>query len=151
MFARRPKAEELRGEKRIVVNRMKFIIRRINPLLDFPDGKMPMVFTSFISRRPEDPNQQLSPDQINKLRDDIGMVIRAGVVDPPLVPPEKANEGITVDDIFRDMETARKLYFEIMVHALNRFTGFRGVFFSMRIRHLLFTAFRDCMGSLQLT
>jgi len=80
--------------------------------------------------------------------------VQAGLVKPELVPVGKGDQrgkedGITVDDIFRDEDLAIKLYIEILAHSLNRFKGMRGLFFSIRIKHLLSTEWRKSMENYQ--
>jgi hypothetical protein len=142
-FRRTPTIEKLRDYKRVRVCGMAFTIRRINPLVDFPDGKMPMIFTSFISRRKVDPAELATPEKLAALHADMGAVIMAGVVDPPIVPAEKSAAGITVVDLFRIAELGYKLYFEVMNHSLNQFSGWRRLFFSIKTRRLLSIQLRN--------
>lgn len=150
-FRRRPSVEVLRGYKKIRVKDAVFTIQKINPLVDFADGKMPMIFTSFVTRRKPTEAEKITPESIKKLREEMGMVIRAGMVEPKIVADDKGNEGITVADLFRDPDMAHKVYLEIMLHALNQFGGWRGVFFSIKIRRLLYTALRNFTENSQST
>lgn len=126
---------ELQGHKKVKVCHSQFTIRRINPLLDFDLEHMPQIFTSFQSNRKTDK----SPYDPKVLLEQMMRVVEAGVVDPPLACVGKGaargkEEGITVEDIFRDEECGYKLYSEIMLHSLNRFSGLKKVFFSVKTR-----------------
>jgi hypothetical protein len=84
------------------------------------------------------------------------LVVNAGIIDPPLVPVGKGENyrkenGITVDDLFVDIELGTTLYLEIVAHALNKFSGLRGLFFSIRIRHMLRTEWRKSLRQDPLT
>lgn len=129
-FSRSPRKEELRGEKRISVNGMRFTIRRVNPIIDFPADRIPQIFTDFVSRRPKQEPSSI-PD-IKKAQEDMYAIIRAGVVSPELSTDAKS--GITVDDLFRDPTLGPKLYIEILAHSLNTFRGIRGFFLFHKIK-----------------
>jgi len=126
--------QELQGHKKIKICGMKFIIKRINPLLDFESANIPQIFTTFISRR----KTEALPDE-RKLLNQMIPIIEAGVVSPELIEigiGEKAGkeDGITAKDLFSNPEMGSKLFQEIMFHSLNRFSGIKGVFFSIKIR-----------------
>jgi hypothetical protein len=139
-FAKRPSKEALQGHKRVSVYGMRFVIRRINPFLDFPADKMPSIFADHVSRREFDP-AKAGPLDIRRVREDLSRVIRAGVIDPPLT--ETGAEGITVDDLDRMPGLLNALYAEIIGHSLNMFRGLRGVFFSIRLKLWLSTLWRN--------
>jgi len=127
--------EKCQGHKVIKVCGMKFTIRKINPLIDFPADKMPQIFTSFKSER----KTNKSPFSPQALMEQMIRVIEAGVVEPQLVPIAKGDkrgkeDGLTAEDIFRDEEMAVKLFQEIMLHTLNKYRGVKGVFFSLKNR-----------------
>jgi len=127
--------EELQGIKEVKVCHSKFKIRRINPLLDFELDHMPQIFTGFQSQRKTDKTPFNSKNVVEQMM----RVVEAGVVEPALVPvgaggKRGKEDGITVEDIFRDDECGYKLYTEIMLHSLNRFTGLKKVFFSVKIK-----------------
>lgn len=145
-FARVPSKAILQDYKTVSISGSKFVIRKINPLADFTVNNMPQIFSSFNSRRrPED--QSISKQQ--RALADMKVVVEAGLVDPELVPVSKSKEGITVDDIFRDMDTGISLYWEIIIHALNKFKGLKGIFFSARIRYELRMLSQKDMGDSQ--
>jgi hypothetical protein len=140
----------LLGYKTIKIYGNKYIIRKINPLLDFPYDKMPQIFTSFYSKRPVDINSQIHPAQLQNTIEMMKQIVESGLIKPVLIPIGK-NElrhkeaGITIDDIFVDMDLGTKLYLEILAHSLNKFRHgiiekIKGVFFSIRIKHLLYIA-----------
>jgi len=123
----------LAGHKTFRINGVPFTIRKINPFLDFSGTTMPQIFTDFMSRRSP---QGIDPISTQKMMDGMRLIIQAGIVKPPLVPigkdSEKGNElGLTLDDILRDMSVAMRLYSEIMDHSLARFSGVKGLFFSI--------------------
>ena len=64
-------------------------------------------------------------------------VVRAGVIDPPLSGPGKP--GLSVDDIFRDMDIARRLYMLIIEHSLFRVKPWQIPFFFLGKLLLRFT------------
>lgn len=130
LFLKKPTKAELEGHKRVRVGGAVYTIRRINPILDFPADKMPSVFTAYQSYRKAD---KPLPQDPKRLLEDMMLVVRAGVVDPPLVDAKKSNEGITAEDIFRIPENGAALYIEILDHTLNRFKGLRRLFFSIQL------------------
>lgn len=141
---------KLQDLKKVKVSGMRFTIRKISPLLDFPLDKMPQIFTDFMSRRKVDKNAVLSPAELLKSQQDIYSIIQAGVVDPKLEPigiGEKRGKenGITVEDLFRDPDIGYGLYNEIMTHSLLRFRGLKSVFFSIKIKYLAFMESRKNM------
>lgn len=140
--------EKLQGSKTIKVCTSRFTIRRINPLLDFGLEHMPQVFTSFQSARKTDK----SPYDPKAIVEQMMRVVEAGVVEPPLVPVGKGDkrgheDGLTVEDLFRDEECGFKLYSEIMLHSLNKFSGLKKVFFSLKMRLLWFIAWLKLTAS----
>jgi len=158
MFGRSSRAlkENFQGLKKIKVCGMRFTIKRLNPLIDFPVDKIPQIFTDYVSRRKVDPNHVQTPAELLQMQKDIYSIIEAAVVEPPLVPigsGEKRGkeDGITVEDLFRDAELGYKLYSEILNHSLFRFRGIKGLFFSTRARFLAFMQLRRSMGKLQST
>lgn len=147
-FNRRAVKDEMRGTKKVRVNGFGFTIRKINPLLDFSVDKMPQIFTDFHSRRQRKEADQDAAAQARKAQADMYSIIEAGLVEPQLVKvgageDRGKEDGITVEDLFRDGDTGPKLYFEILAHSLNRFRGLRGAFFSIRLRYQLLTSWRN--------
>lgn len=135
---------------------MLFVIKKVNPFLDFPADKVPQIFTDYISRRKVDPLAQPTQAEIQKIQEQMYAYVKAGVAHIvagkeklPLVEREKKEEGVTVEDLFRDQQMGYKLYWEIMNHSLNQFKGLRGVFFSIKRRFWLFMHLRLSMGRLQ--
>lgn len=128
---------ELHGHRKVTVNGMKFTIKRLNPLMDFPSDKVPQIFTAFMTRRPVKEDKSPSIVDLKKNQEEMLSIIEAGVVDPKLVTPGK--EGITAADLFRDATLGPKLYIEILAHSLNAFRGIKGQFFFHRIKWLLWT------------
>jgi len=133
---------KLQGWKTVKICGGKFIIRRVNPLLDFPSDSMPQIFTSFVSRRKVEPEKDQSQFDQKKVIKDMMRVVEVGLVKPELVPISKSKEGITVEDIFIDLELGIKLYWEIIINSLNKFKGLKGLFFSIRLRAWLSTELR---------
>jgi hypothetical protein len=139
--------EKLQGHKTIRVQGGKYVIRKINPLLDFPYDKIPQIFTTIQSKRPVKEEDNLHPARLQKILDDMKSVVNAGLVDPPLVPVGKGEnfrkeKGLTIDDIFMDSDLGTALYIEVLAHSLNRFKGLKGLFFSIRTKYLLYTLCR---------
>ena len=140
--------DKLNGLKKIKINGIRFSIKKLNPLLDFPSDKMPQIFSHYLKRKPvkEDLNQEISIQQLRQSLSEMKLIVEAGVVAPQFSP-----QLITIDDIFRFGDTGAKLYLEILAHSLNQFSGLKGVFFSIRIKHSLFTTWRKNMASFQST
>jgi hypothetical protein len=145
-FTRAATPEEIRGHKKIVVNGMRFVIRKLNPLLDFPDGRVPQIFTAYVSRRPAPATPPETTDaEVKRAREEMCAIILAGVVEPRLAA-EDAKEGIKATDLFRDPSLGIKLYFEVMAHSLNVFKGIKGQFFFLRIKLWLWMRWLKDMG-----
>lgn len=149
-FSREPGKSDLQGIKDITVLGSRFKIKKVNPLLDFTNETMPQIFTDFVTRRKRDAGIGDKIAESRRVLKDIAAMLQAGIVQPKLVPvaagPEKGNEtGVTVDDLMRDTDMATALYWEIVVHSLNRFKGIRGLFFSIRLRHALWILSRNDM------
>ena len=139
--------QQLQGHKTLRVNGLPYTIRRVNPLLDFSADNMPQIFASFVSKRKA---EGLPEVEAHKLKEQMAAVLEAGIVTPALVAVGKGDkrgkeDGITVEDIMRDEDTAGRLYLEIMLHSLNRFRGLKSVFFSIRTRLLLYTAWQKSL------
>ena len=127
-----PTLEKLRGHKKLKINGMSFVIKRINPLVDFPANKMPQIFTEMnMSRRPPNPNP--SQLEVKRQLQDMMTTVQAGVVDPELGPIGSKGK-LTAEDLFRDPGMGIKLFHEIMSHSLNRFKGLEHLFFSIGIK-----------------
>jgi len=145
LFSKKTTVEELRGYKKITINGMRFTIKRINPLLDFHSDQMPQIFTDFVSARPS-ALPTMTPETIKKYQEDMYAIIRAGVVDPVL-----SKEGITTEDLFRDMEIGTKLYQAILEHSMNRFKGLKKLFFSIKSKYSSYIVWRKLTGHYQAT
>lgn len=139
-FSRTNCKDVLQGKKFVRVNGLRFTIRKLNPLIDFESSKMPQIFTMFQSRRKTPQDQEVNQERVLK---DMMAIVEAGLIKPELVPVAKTNEGVTVEDLFRDMDTGVKLYWEILAHSLNRFRGIRGFFLLMKIRYTLYMQWRQ--------
>jgi len=146
--------EKILDLKKIKFHGINFVIKKINPLLDFPSDMVPSIFTDIQSARKESEKQQtFNLKEFEWSQKLMTVVIKAGVYKPILIPPDKENpyheKGLTIKDIFLDMELASKLYEEIMLHSLYRFRGLSKLFFSRRIRRYLFSQWRPSMVALQ--
>lgn len=128
--------KKLRQYKTVRINGIKFVIKKINPLLDFAPEKMPQIFTDFQSQRPVDPDQKSKPDSLRKNLESMGEMIEAGLVKPEI------GKDVELQDILTDTIVAFKLYTEILIHSLNMFRGLKGVFFCTRLRHHIYTTWR---------
>ena len=145
------KKEKLQRHKTVKVFGDRYVIRKINPLLDFSYDTMPQIFSSFISKRPVTETVP-HPSQIQKAMKEMKLIVQVGLVNPKLVPVGKGEkyrqeDGITIDDLFVDTELGTRLYLEILAHSLNQFKGLKGLFFSLRTRHSLFTEWRKNMAN----
>lgn len=154
IFKKNPKKNDLQNVKNIELGGFKFTIRKINPLLDFTADTMPQIFTAYLTRRKFENATTTTVEQLQRANEDMKSIIMAGLVTPKLVPVGKGDargreDGITVEDLFRDEDMAVKLYVEIFTHSLNRFKGLKGLFFSIKIKHTLFTEWRKNMAVYQ--
>lgn len=131
LFSKKPTKERLRQYKTVKISGMKFVIQKLNPLVDFTADKMPQIYTAYISRRKPNPEQQVSEATLRKSNEDIKNIISAGLV------PDKIDQDINIEDIMSDSYLALKLYTEILAHSLNMYKGLRGLFFSAKIKRLL--------------
>ena len=125
---------KLQGHKAVEIDGQKFVIRKINPVLDFLPEQMPQIFTASNGKR--DMSQVVSP---KVMLEQMMRVVEAAVVEPELVLIGKGEkrgkeDGLTIEDIFRDQDTGAKLFKEVMLHSLNRFKGLKSVFFSVKMR-----------------
>ena len=144
MFWRKPSKEKLRQYKTVKFAGMRFVIRKLNPIVDFSQGKMPQIFTSFISKRKPEGNQPISESILRKNQEDMKAVIQAGLIEPKF-----SDEGINIDDILADSVLALKLYTEIIVHSLNVFRGLKGLFFSRKTKRLFYSEWQKNMDKLR--
>ena len=148
-FSRKdPVKNILAGVKAVKVNGAKYVIRKVNPLLDFDSASMPQIFTSYQSRRKK--TEVPEATEASKAMRDMFAVVQAGLVKPELVPIGKGEfrgkeDGITVEDIFRDSSTGMQLYWEIIAHSLNRYKGLRGTIFLAQIKSTLYTSWLQSM------
>ena len=129
---------DILGLKNIKVGGIKFTIKKINPLLDFPADKMPQIFTDFKSRRKTNDND-VNEKELKAIDERIKPILEAGIYKPTLAKQESGDKkwhekGLTLEDLFIDRDIAYDLLKEIMFHALNRFKGIGGVFFLIRIK-----------------
>lgn len=142
--------ERLQDTKKIKVLGMKFTIKKINPFIDFAPDDMPQIFTDFLSQRK--PTTEPTQTDLIRVQKEVYKTVEVGVVEPELVRVEQGERkgkenGLTVEDLFRNPEMGYKLYNEILIHSLNRFKGIRSLFFSIKMRYLLFMALRKSMAN----
>ena len=143
--ASKRRRDELQGISTVKVNGFRYSIRKVNPFLDFEAQEIPQIFTHFQKRVEFDPSKA-TPEMLKRHLADMKRLVAAGLVDPKL-----AKDTLTIDDIFRWGDTGAKLYLEILAHSLNQFRGVRGVFFSIKIRQLLYTSWQNNMAKLRLS
>lgn len=110
-----------RGHKQIFLSGATYTIRRLS--------RMPALFSAEAAARlrPASHVAEMIP------------VITAGLVSPVLVPAGKGEakgreDGITVEDLFRDPSHGLALFREIMIHSLNPFSGLKGFFFHLKLQ-----------------
>lgn len=147
MFRLIPRSKEavksdLLGLKKVRINGVTFTIKKLNPLLDFPPDRMPQFFSYYLKRKPVKEPEALSVEQLRKGLDEMKLVVETGIV---AMKPE----GFAINDLFRWGDTGSRLYLEILAHSLNHFRGLKGVFFSIRIKRLLFTSWQKLMDENQ--
>ena len=137
MFNKKITKKRLQQHKTVKIDGMKFVIKKINPLLDFPADRMPQIFTSFVSKRKVNPEQQLNEHSLRRSQEDVKLTIAAALIEP------KLGDEITVEDIMTDATLTLKLYTEILVHSMNMFKGWKGLFFSAKIRRSLYSGYQE--------
>lgn len=125
---------ELQGHKSVKIDGHKFVIRKINPVIDFPSENMPQIFTALNGRR--DISKAIDP---KVMLSQMMMITEAALIYPELVPVGKGEKngkeaGITIEDIFRDQDVGTRLFSEVMIHALDRFKGLKSLFFCLQTR-----------------
>lgn len=124
LFSKRPTKEGLQSYKDVSVLGMRFTIRRVSPLADLDPSALPAIFTDTTRRQAQDLSSVASQ---RRALDDMKMIVQAGVVDPPLSGPGKP--GLSVDDVFRDMDLGTKLYWTILEHSLFKVSPWKVPFF----------------------
>jgi len=149
----KPTKDNLQGHKNVVVHGQRFTIRRINPLLDFPNGQIPQMFSTFAPLPPPDDGPALET-HAKKTMAHMMVVVEVGVVEPALVPVGKGDlrgkeSGLTTEDLFRDPEVGRDLYLAILEHSLFRLKGWKRPFFWLANRAWRYTHWQRIMDSLQ--
>ena len=144
-FSRTATKENLQQWKRIKINGWAFTIRKLNPLLDFPGDKMPGLFTDIPPSRRGKETVPV-PGAESKTLDNMRLIISKGVVSPVIAMKEDNSTAICVDDLFRDGDTAARLYIEIVAYSLTVFRGVRGLFFWAKIRQSLYTEWEKSMA-----
>jgi len=79
-------------------------------------------------------NQKLdkTPALVNRILEDMKQVVQVGVVDPKLSGPGKP--GLSVDDIFRDVDLGTALYYKILEHSLFKLKVWQIPFFFLAKR-----------------
>lgn len=143
-FSKAATKERLQKWKTVKINGWTFTIRRLNPLLDFPGDQMPQIFSESVQSRRPMPARVLPNDEARAL-DDMRLFIVKGVVKPSIGLKDDGKSDFTADDLFRDGDTAVKLYVEILAHSLNVFRGLKGLFFWAKTKRSLFTVLRKSM------
>ena len=151
LLTRSSNKQDFQGHKSLTINGHCFKIKRINPLTDFTADRMPQIFASSYYQKPKLEGEKPHAEYVKRVMRDMMAVVEAGLVEPDLVPigqgEKKGKEpGITVEDIARDEDTFTKLYWEIWLHSLNKFRGFKNFFFNLRLRYWLWTALRGATG-----
>jgi hypothetical protein len=150
-FRTEPTKAELEGHQRVSVLGSAFVIRKVNPLLDFSPDKMPQIFAANMSRRkPVEEGPSLAASQ-RALRE-MQQVVEVGLVEPSLIPVGKGElrgkeGGITVEDVFRDLQVGVALYWAIIAHSLNQYKGVRGQIFLELTRRRLYTSWLRSMAA----
>lgn len=150
LFKKKYIKKKLNKYKTVRIEGFKFVIRKLNPLLDFEIDQMPQIFSDYIMTR------QPAKTEVGLQRayNDMKMIVEKGIVEPEIVPVGKGDkrgteEGVTIEDVFRDEAIGIKLYIEIIAHSLNQFRGLRGLFFYQKIRRLLYTEWQKNMAKVQ--
>lgn len=144
-FTRAATVGELKGYKRVRIRGMRFVIRKLNPMLDFEADKMPTIFTAAHPRRGANKTPPpMTPEAAERAEEDMYAIIAAGVVEPVL-----SKDGLTPKDLFRDIGIGTALYIEIVAHSLNVFRGLKGLFFFHRIKLSMWIRWLNGMADLR--
>lgn len=138
--------DELQGTKSVRVNGRRFVIRKVNPYLDFKPDRMPQVFTYYQQKGKAAPPRMENPAAIARAIEDMKAMVDAG-----LVSPRPGPATFEIVDLFRWGDLGSKLYLEILAHSLNQFSGLKGVFFSIAIRRSLYSQWRASTAASPLT
>lgn len=130
-FDKEPTKADLQAHRKVSLGGYKFIIRRVNPLLDFEPDRMPQIFKAPSLKDRNKANKPLKPAEAKKMMEDMVAVLEAGVVSPELVPTGRGSkqgseEGITAQDILRWDDVGADLYTEIISWSLVQYRGLRG-------------------------
>lgn len=137
LFARTPTGAKLRGHKTVKINGWKFVIKKVNPFVDFQSDRLPLVFSgvsdSAAPKEEEPKTSEGKAHQYERMRKGMSEMILAGVVEPEIAPAGES-APLTVDDLFRDPSVGVRLYYAIIDHSLNKFKGMSNVFFSLAVR-----------------
>ncbi len=140
-FRTKSTLEKLRGHKKIKINGLQFVIKRINPLVDFPDDRMPSIFTDKVKAdQPENTPPLTNQKRMEELKEDVGMILSAGLVDPS-VKNDQGIGDITIDELFLDPTACIKLYIEIMRNSIQALDWKQRVFFWIAAKSLFLTFF----------
>lgn len=127
--------ERLLDLKTVKIGGIKFVIKKINPLIDMPSDQVPQIFSDYNSSRV---GASVTEKDIQRIDESIKPILKAGIYKPDLIPPDPDNKfkekGLTINDLFIDKQIAYKLFEEILNHSLDYFKGISGVFFSIKIK-----------------
>lgn len=134
---------KLLGLKKVKIYGHKFVIKKINPLLDFNSNSIPKIFSSINPKRLSMNDRKLTDVEIKNAYENMETIIEAGLYYPKLTKQQSGEnkwheKGLTVKDLFIDDELGYKLYIEILSHSLNKFKGIVGSFFLNILRRWLY-------------
>ena len=113
LFFGRDLSEVLSQTKKLVIQGVRFEIKKIDPL-DHAKGLhvLRSQFDLYSLTKPKE--HEVSEADLKKIRQHYRDVFLAGVIRPALSIKPESGEAIFVDDIFKDEMMSEKLYFEII-------------------------------------
>jgi len=140
-FSRKPNSERLKDHKTVKISGMRFIIKPINPLFDFPDDNIPSIFTDKreIPGTVVPPPEESADDRIKKLMDGMGVIVAAGLIEPKVRNADGGEGGVTIEELFSQPLIGIRLFLEIMKHSTKALRYDQKVFFWIAGKLLLST------------
>ena len=110
-------------KRRLKINGVRFEIKKIDPIDHIKGLNIMRAEFETYQNKPD----TLSAGAIKKIREHYRHVFIAGVISPSLSLKE-SDDGVCVDDIFKDQNLTEKLYAEIICFTYGKKKLFRKVF-----------------------
>lgn len=114
LFRRRSLEEHLRETKTVKISGVLFTIKKIN-MLDYLNGSKVLKQTYDTYKT----DNKVSESSMNQIKEMYTDVILASVIKPKLTRKE-GDEGIHIEEVFRDWDMASELYSQIMSYTYGK-------------------------------